>query len=38
MLYDEHRMIRRAECLLFRFGQSVEGVGDQGDGKSAAFL
>jgi hypothetical protein len=38
MLHDQHRMIRRAKCLLFGFGQCVESVSDHGNCKPAAFL
>jgi hypothetical protein len=38
MPHDEHRMVRRAERFLLGLCQGVEGVGDQGDRKTAAFL
>ena len=38
MLDDQHRMVGRAERLLFRFGQRVERVRDQGDREAAALL
>jgi hypothetical protein len=38
MLHDQHRMIRRAKCLPFRFRQRLERMRDQSDGESAALL
>jgi hypothetical protein len=38
MLDDQHRMIRRAKRILFRFGQRVKRVRNQGNRKPAALL